>query len=67
MEPCHCEHGFTCNQKCGLDYLDCIRLHYYSNCDHQWNGEVVKIPNGESVTCSKCGELAIMHDCINGP
>lgn len=28
-------------------------------CDHVWNGPVVRLENGGSSSCSKCGALAI--------
>lgn len=33
-----------------------------SKCDHDWTGPEVAFENGSSVSCAKCGELAINHD-----
>lgn len=35
-----------------------------SKCEHQWDGPMVELPNinAESVSCSKCGALAIQED-----
>lgn len=35
-------------------------------CEHRWNGPVVKIDHGESNSCSKCGMTAYEHDLANG-
>ena len=34
---------------------------------HEWNGPTVKIENGESATCSKCGVSAIDWSLMNLP
>lgn len=49
--------------------LECIEHHWKKDCDHRWNGKVVEFDNGrgETVTCSKCGMLAVDHDCEVGP
>ena len=31
-------------------------------CDHRFDGPSVKLENGGSVTCSKCGMTAMNHD-----
>lgn len=31
-------------------------------CDHDWTGPEIVIDHGSSVSCAKCGKLAIDHD-----
>ena len=31
-------------------------------CEHDWSGPEIKFPNGASVSCAKCGALAIDDD-----
>lgn len=33
-------------------------------CEHEWNGKEVEIEGGMSVTCRKCGMLAINHSIL---
>lgn len=35
--------------------------------EHQWDGPVVKLENGGSSSCSKCGALAIDVSLWEGP
>ena len=68
MQECECNCGYTCGRQCGLPIMECIKKHYVKDCKHQWDGPVEKIgPGGASVTCSKCGMLAISHDGRYGP
>lgn len=71
-KQCRCNCGFTCGRECGLEIMECIRLHYKRDCDHQWDGpeEEQHHPGGavsSSVTCSKCGMSAMVHDMRVGP
>lgn len=64
---CRCNCGYTCARTCGLEIMECIKLHWKQDCDHIFDGPVKHFNNGGSVTCSKCGITAIDHDCIVGP
>lgn len=35
-------------------------------CEHQWDGPMIPIENGTSVTCSKCGTDAYSHSLRSG-
>jgi hypothetical protein len=37
------------------------------DCEHKWDGPEVLFENGGSVSCSKCGMLAIDHAIWEGP
>jgi len=65
--PCRCNCGYTCNIKCKLSFSDCMNKHYVKDCGHSFTGATVKFENGSSVTCFKCGMLAINHDMKVGP
>ena len=39
-----------------------VFVHITPKCDHDWTGPEVAIENGSSVSCAKCGTLAINHD-----
>lgn len=60
---CKCNCGYTCGRKCGLPVDQCIEQHYVRDCEHDWLGDAVDM----SVTCFKCGMLAIAHDMRFGP
>ena len=68
-EPCRCKCGYTCGRQCGLDISECIEKHYRKDCDHNFDGPVVKDPDGlgDSVTCSKCGMNYGDHAMRCGP
>ncbi len=36
-----------------------ITMHITPKCEHDWTGPEVKIEHGSSVSCAKCGMLAI--------
>jgi hypothetical protein len=67
-DTCRCNCGYTCNRKCGLPLMECMKLHYVVDCDHDFTGEAVEIFDGlgMSVTCKKCGMLAINHSMEHG-
>ena len=70
-EPCRCNCGYTCGGpgECELfaeDFNKCLQQHYKQDCDHKFDGKVIKISNGESTTCSICGLSAASHDFLNG-
>lgn len=46
-------------------YCDCPT----GPCQHEWDGPQVEINGGQgmSVTCSRCGEIAMYHDMRCGP
>lgn len=64
---CRCNCGYTCHRRCGLEILACIEQHWVEDCDHQWNGPWEELPDGGTVTCSKCGISACSHDTEVGP
>lgn len=39
-----------------------IFIHTIPKCDHDWTGPEVAIDQGSSISCAKCGMLAINHD-----
>ena len=59
---CRCNCGYSCGRNCGLDFAECINQHYVKDCEHIFDGASVDFENGSSVTCFKCGMLAITHD-----
>ena len=64
---CRCECGYVCNRRCGLDIDDCMDSHYRRDCDHVWDGPVIRFDSGGTVTCSKCPATCIDHDMAVGP
>lgn len=46
---------------CGPSKGKCI-CRCPESCDHRWDGPEVELSRGMSVTCSRCGMLAIQHD-----
>ena len=66
-QACRCNCGYTCGRKCGLPIMECMEVHYIKDCEHQWDGLVVEFEGGGSVSCSKCGMLAIDHGIMCGP
>lgn len=58
-----------CDQKREFDWRLTAALHFVwslghkvvkeKRCAHKWDGPVVVLQDGESVTCSNCGMLAI--------
>lgn len=61
-KECDCHCGYACNRKCGLPILECMEQHYKRDCGHVWDGPWAERDWGGSVTCSRCGMLAIQHD-----
>jgi hypothetical protein len=39
-----------------------VFLHITPKCEHDWSGPEVKVEYGSSVSCAKCGGLAIIED-----
>jgi hypothetical protein len=48
---------------CGPSSAKC-KCHCPESCEHVWDGPTMPLPdgNGETATCSRCGEWAIHHD-----
>ncbi len=73
QKTCRCNCGYRCGGPgvCKLGVLKCLSTndgnHFVRDCDHKWDGPMVDIGNGESVTCSVCGIPAISHDMRFGP
>lgn len=44
-----------------------FHAHAPDACKHRWDGPVVEIENGESVTCSKCGMDAFSYSLATAP
>jgi hypothetical protein len=72
-KSCRCNCGYRCG---GLGRLQTPKStmlstndgnHFVVDCDHKWDGPMVDFGNGQSVTCSVCGMLAIAHDMAFGP
>jgi len=63
---CRCACGYTCDRRCGLPILECLKLHYVKDCDHKWDGPDFESENMSSATCSVCGMVAIYHDMRYG-
>jgi hypothetical protein len=61
QKKCKCNCGYTCDRQCGLEIMECIEKHYIRDCEHEWDGPIVDIDRGQSVTCSKCGMTAFDH------
>lgn len=52
-----------CSSKCAERQLAApITIIIEPKCEHDWTGPDVKFENGASVSCAKCGMLAIDHD-----
>jgi hypothetical protein len=74
-EPkCRCNCGYTCGGpgRCQEpSFQTCLNEHFVVDCDHTWDGPTIKTNvmgcEGESVTCSTCGEVQVFHDIRNGP
>lgn len=76
-EPCKCNCGYTCGGpgRCALfekDAIDCIEKHHVRDCEHDFTGPWIEFKfdgggGGGSVSCKKCGETAMDHDCRVGP
>jgi hypothetical protein len=71
--PCRCTCGYTCGGpgKCLLPLSECLAQHFKKDCEHDFTGpvETAGFLGGSfsSVSCSKCGMLAISHDMRFGP
>jgi hypothetical protein len=70
---CRCNCGYRCGGpgSCDAEFKTCLEEHYVQDCDHTWDGPTVQTEvmgcEGESATCSKCGEVAMFHDIRVGP
>lgn len=70
---CRCNCGYTCGGPgtCQEPFQKCLNEHFKQDCDHLWDGPVVETDvmgcQGESKTCSRCGDVAMYHDMRVGP
>jgi len=49
-----------------LNLANEIYAHVVPKCDHVWDGKGVEFERGFSVSCSKCGMLAITYSMMSG-
>lgn len=74
VAPCRCDCGYRCGgpgtckePNCGWGNEADGKKHFVRDCDHKWDGPMVRLHLGASVSCSVCKMLAISHDEWCGP